>query len=256
MSEVIIAGGGQFGLKAIDFVKKNNYKTVLIDSNPKCFAAEFASKKFDNLEDFNLNLKDLKDGEIFFLNTDILIVLDLIEELKPKYIIPVVPIHLMASIITSFLNKMSISLTPNKSLSKDFLENIDPELLLNQLNEDGVVYLSYAKIDEICPDNCLGPISYCPTFKREKPITITQYLKNYYGISNMVKIRKEDNSEIIIINESYQLMPGLGGLKGNDIQNILVLLHDNMKFISEKNINVIIATTCNCHGVINFYDVV
>ena len=253
MSEVIIAGGGKFGLKAIDFIKKNNFKTVLIDSNPNCFAAEFASKRFDTLEDFNLNLKDLKDGEIFFLNTDILNVLDLVEELNPKYIIPVVPIHLMASFITSFLLKFSISLTPNNSLTKNFVENIDPELILNQMTEEGVVYLSYAKIDEICPDNCSGPISYCPNFKREKPQTITQYLKSDYGTSNSVNIRKEEISEITIINESYQLLPGLGGLKGNDIRDILKVLRGNMDFLSHQKFDMVIATTCNCHGVINFY---
>ncbi len=253
MCEVIIAGGGKFGLKAIDFIKKNKFKTVLIDSNPNCFAAEFASKKFDNLEDFNLNLKDLKDGEIFFLNTDILIVLDLIEELDPKYIIPVVPIHLMASFITSFLFKFSISLTPNSKLTEEFLENVDPEILINQITKEGVAYLSYAKIDEICPDNCSGPISYCPNFKREKPQTITQYLKSYYGTSNLVRIKKEEIYEISIINESYQLMPGLGGLKGNDIQSILKFLQDNMDILSHQKFDMIIATTCNCHGVVNFY---
>ncbi len=253
MSDVIIAGGGKFGLKAIDFIKKNNFKTVLIDSDPNCFAAEFASKRFDTLEDFNLHLKDLKDGEIYFLNTNVLIVLDLIEELNPKYIIPVVPVHLMASFITSFLLRSSIILTPNNNLTEDFLEHIDPELLLNQMNEEGVAYLSYAKIDEICPDNCSGPISYCPNFKREKPKTITQYLTSYYGTFNSVNIKKEEISEIIIINESYQLMPGLGGLKGNDIRDILKVLRDNMDFLSHQKFDMVIATTCNCHGVINFY---
>lgn len=253
MSDVIIAGGGKFGLKAIDFIKKNNFKTVLIDSNPNCFAAEFASKKFDTLEDFSLNLKDLKEGEIFFLNTDIIIVLDLIEDLNPKYIIPVVPIHLMASVIASFLIKFSINLTVNNNLTNKILENINPELILNQMTEEGVVYLSYAKIDEICPDNCSGPISYCPNFKREKPKTITQYLKSYYGTSNSINIRKEEISEITIINESYQLLPGLGGLKGNDIRDILKVLRNNMDLLSHQKFDMIIATTCNCHGVINFY---
>ena len=114
-------------------------------------------------------------------------------------------------------------------------------------------YLSYAKIDEICPDNCSGPISYCPNFKREKPQTITQYLKSYYGTSNSISIKKEEVSEVTIIIESYQLLPGLGGLKGNDIQNILKFLRDNMDFLSSRKFNMIIATTCNCHGVINFY---
>ena len=121
------------------------------------------------------------------------------------------------------------------------------------MTEKGVVYLSYAKIDEICPDNCPGPISYCPTFQRKKPVTITEYLKNYYGTINSVNIKKDKITEIVIINESYQLMPGLGGLKGEDIQNSLKILRENLDILNKQEFNIIIATTCNCHGVINFY---
>ena len=77
---------------------------------------------------------------------------------------------------------------------------------------------------------------------------------SYYGTFNSVNIRKEEISEIIIINESYQLMPGLGGLKGNDIRDILKVLRDNMDFLSHQKFDMVIATTCNCHGVINFYN--
>ncbi|MHA1527324.1 MAG: hypothetical protein ACTSQD_09845 [Promethearchaeota archaeon] len=48
-------------------------------------------------------------------------------------------------------------------------------------------------------------------------------------------------------------MPGLGGLKGNDIRDILKVLRDNMDFLSHQKFDMVIATTCNCHGVINFY---
>jgi len=250
MNLVIIAGGGRFGLKAVEYIKKYNYPAVLIDNNPNCFAAKFATKKF---EEFNFNIKDLKDGEIFFLNQDIEVVIDLINKLVPEIIIPVAPIHLMASLLSSFLLKYSIRLIPDVDVTKIFSDNINPELLLNHISDLGAVYLSYAKIDELCPDNCSGPITYCPNFKREKPITITDYVKEYLETTNTVKVKNGNISEIVVVNESYQLMPGLGGLKGKDMQDTLNILQENISILSSQKFKISIATTCNCHGVINFY---
>lgn len=253
MNLIIIAGGGKFGLKALEFVNRNNFKTIIIDNNPNCYIAKFVTHKFDNIEDFNLKLNNLKDGDIFFLNQNIEIVYELIEKLDPKYVIPVIPIHLMASVLISFLLKFSIKLIPATNLTNKFSKNANPELLLNQNIENGVVYLSYAKLDEICPDNCSGPEEYCPNFKREKPITITRYLKDFYEVKNTVIIEKNKIPKFIIINESYQLMPGLGGLKGKDISKNIKILQKNLDILLNQRFNIIIATTCNCHGVINFY---
>ncbi|MFX1259948.1 MAG: hypothetical protein ACFFAN_19025 [Promethearchaeota archaeon] len=251
---ILIAGGGKFGKKALEFGKKKNYKIIIIDNNPNCYVAKFVNKKFDNLHDINSKLKEIEPGEICLLIQDAPFAYELIIKTNPAYIIPVVPIHLTASLITYFLSiKNEINLTSDAKSATKFVNYANREILLAYNINEGVAYLSYAKVDEICPDNCTGPFDYCPNFNREKPITITKYLKNYYNIANLIRIDEKIISKIIIINESYQLMPGLGGLRGKDINHILQILNEYLDVLSNQKFNIIIATTCNCHGVINFY---
>lgn len=251
---LIIAGGGKFGKIALNFAIKNNYIAIIIDINPNCQVSKFSNKTFKDFKEFKSKIKELNNGDICFLNQDVSIILELIMYLKPEYVIPVVPIHLMASIINSFLiNNNLISLIPNKNLTEDFINNANPNLILNSNLEQGIVYLSYAKINEICPDNCSGPLNYCPNFKRDKPMTITSYLRDYFNVLNIVNVELNEFYNIFIISESYQLMPGLGGLKGKDINFIFEKLNKNLNVLLNQKCNVIVATTCNCHGVINFY---
>ena len=247
---LIIAGGGKFGNKALEFAKKKNYNTILIDENPHCFVSQQVDKKFETIEDLLSELKDKNPKGAYFLVEEISIINELISEFNPEYVIPVVPIHLLALIIMNVLSLQGVNIVPNQTLAKSFMKNANPELLLGTNSEQAVVYLSYAKLDEICPENCAGPVIYCPNFKREKPVTITQYLKEYYNATDIVKIEHDEPVNIIVIVESQQLGAGLGGLKGTDIDSGLKQFNDS---IIKKQFNLIVATTCNCHGVINFY---
>ena len=185
MSSLIVAGGGKFGKKALEFGIKNRYKTILIDNDPNCICASSADYKFDDLNDFYSRIKEIKAGEVFFLIYDISIISDLLIRINPEYIIPVIPIHLLAYIISNFLQrKMNVKLRSDSDSTLVFIDNANSELILSHNLEKGIIYLSYAKIDEICPDNCFGPEHYCPNFKREKPITITRYLKEFFQLSN------------------------------------------------------------------------
>lgn len=254
MSILLIAGGGKFGKKALDYGKKNDYKTILIDNNPNCFCAEYATQKFETVNDFYSKMEKIKPGQVFLLIHDISIIYELIIKINPEYVIPVIPIHLSAQIIEKFMDeKTQINLAPDKDSTKKFINNISEDLFLTHNLEEGVAYLSYAKIDEICPDNCFGPKDFCPNFKRNKPITITDYFKTYYKLDNNFRIIKNGTTRIIIIFESYQLTSGLGGLKGEDLKITLDELNNNLDLITSQNFNLVIATTCNCHGVVNFY---
>jgi len=254
MSSLIIAGGGKFGKKAIEFGIKNRYKTILIDNDPNCICASYADYKFDNLNDLSSKINEIKPGEVLFLNYDISIISDIFYKINPEYIIPVIPIHLLAYIISNFLQKeMNFKLLTDSESTLDFVKNANSELILSHNLEKGIVYLSYAKIDEICPDNCFGPEDYCPNFKREKPITVTRYLKKFFQILNHFRFLKESISKIIIINESIQLIAGLGGLEGIIIRDSLKKLEEHLDIKSNQKFKLIIATTCNCHGVLNFY---
>jgi hypothetical protein len=248
---LIIVGGGKFGKKALDYAKYNKYTTILIDINPDCYCAKYTDFTLDNIDE--LAIQELTSGKSYFLNQDIEAIYNLPEMLNPEFIIPVVPVHLMANLIISLLNKNTIDISPNKELVNYLATNGDQDLILSHNSEQGVVYLSYARIDEVCPDNCAGPLIYCPNFKREKDITITQYLKDFFHSNEIVKIEKNDIINIFIIIESQQLIAGLGGLNGKDINFILKEVNNNIEIFNNQEFNITIATTCNCHGVVNFY---
>ncbi len=254
MSTLIIAGGGKFGKKALDFGIKNGYKIIIIDNNPKCFCSDYATRKFEKVDNFYSKMEKIETGEVFLLIHDISIINELLVKVKPEYVIPVIPIHLSALIIEIFLREeANINLKSDEDLTIKFANSVSEELLLTHSLEQGVAYLSHAKIDEVCPDNCFGPENYCPNFNREKSLTITRYLKNYYKVYNNFIILEENIPRIIIIIESHQLSPGLGGLKVEDINHILKNLEEKLDIISNEEFNLIIATTCNCHGVVNFF---
>jgi hypothetical protein len=254
MSILIIAGGGKFGKKALDYGIENKYKIILIDNDPNCFCSEFSTQNFDKIDSFYLEIEKIEPGQVFLLIHDISIIYELIVKFPPEYIIPVIPIHLSALIIKDFLyEKTNFKFKSDENSTIEFVNNVNKNILLTYNKEQGVAYFSYAKIEEICPDNCFGPENYCPNFNREKPITITQYVKNYFNLKNGFKIEIDDFYSIILVYESTQLMPGLGGLSGEDFIKSFKLLEKNLDNISKQNFSLIIATTCNCHGVINFY---
>jgi hypothetical protein len=253
---VIIAGGGKFGKIAIDFVKKKRYIALLIDSDPNCYASKYSNINIRNLDEFLTQNNNFRAGDIIFLNHDVSVIYALLKKIIPKFLIPVVPIHLMGLILTSYLADNAIMVKPNIQGTEIFIDQVNPELLLNHKTEEGVAYLSHAKIDEVCPENCIGPENFCPIFKREKPITITRYLKNFYKVDDIAKIELDNENKIIkaiIIVESIQLMPGLGGIEGNHIKKIFKTLQNNLDLFLNKNYELLVATTCNCHGVMNFY---
>ena len=251
---IIIAGGGKFGKKAIDFAKNNNYDAIVIDSDPNCFASSFINKN-KGLEEIIASISsNTQETNIYFLNSEIKVIPIILKELNPDYIIPVVPIHLLANLIIDFFSKNNIKLIPNKEKVKEFSLNYNKHLILSINDLNGTAYLSYAKKNEICPDNCIGPPKFCPTFKREKPITITNSLKKFFNVKkNFLINTKENFLELYILFESYQLIPGLGGLKGKEIITLLKNLETYLPNLKDNNFYIIIATSCNCHGIINFY---
>jgi len=251
---IIIAGGGKFGEIAVLFARKKNFSAILIDKDSNCYASKFIDEKLDISNFKDLNVDFFKAKKIYFLNTDISIILELIEKLNPYYVIPVIPIHLLAEIIKLYFSKRYVELISDDTSTENFFVKAEKNIILNYIKEKAVIYLSYAKINEICPDYCSGPLKYCPNFKREKPISISSYLKNYFEAKEVIKIINSDFIKIIILAESYQLMPGLGGLKGKDIKMIIETLNKSINSLLKVRFNCIIATTCNCHGVINFFE--
>ncbi|TFF93761.1 MAG: hypothetical protein EU543_02870 [Promethearchaeota archaeon] len=251
MKSLLIAGGGKFGKKAIDYAKKLKYRTILIDRDPNCYASNQIQKKYESLDNLTKDFKEFNEEKILFLNEDISIIYELIKNFHFEYIIPVVPIHLTSLIVKLCLNSLGVNLEPVSKRINYYIDKIEPELLLNYNKDAGLIYLSYAKIDEICPDDCPGPPNYCPNFKREKPITITNYVKKFFETQKMIEISKKKKFANFLL-ESYQLMAGLGGLKGNELKEVVEKIQKNKNSFISNKYEIRVATTCNCHGIISF----
>jgi len=251
MKKLLIAGGGKFGKKAIKYAKKLNYKTILIDKDPNCYASNLINKKYVNLMDLLRDFEDIPAGEMIFFNADISTIYEILLNIEFDYIIPVVPIHLTATIVQLCFNSFKIKLEANSKLVKIYKNIIKKELFLNSIEDSGLIYLSYAKQDEVCPDDCSGPLDYCPNFKRKKPITITEYLIELFETSKTINISEKRKVGYFLI-KSYQLISGLGGMKGSDIDKIISKIIKNRELFKKFGCNIIVSTSCNCHGVITF----
>lgn len=128
---------------------------------------------------------------------------------------------------------------------------IPEDVIAGSYPDYGMLFFSYAREGETCPDGCPGPRDRCPTFGRNKPKTITEYTG---------ELNKTIPGWVF---ESHQMKPGIGGLKGEEFKrNILEI----MKFVStlqeERSLKkpekpeeraFFIATTCTCHGVLNLF---
>jgi hypothetical protein len=114
-----------------------------------------------------------------------------------------------------------------------------------------MLFFSYAKEGEICPDGFPGPRDCCPTFGWEKPKTITEYAR---------ELRHTIPGWVF---ESHQMKPGIWGLKGTELKkNLLEILEFIRTFQEDRsgkgfekleNRTFFISTTCTCHGVLNLF---
>lgn len=298
----LIIGGGKIGTSFLRYAQKMKVPFVLVIDKDQDVPASKEAKVLNTESELitllenktnNSHQEKTAEPEIYFYKMDICEIPILLNFGIPEYIIPAVPYHVAAYILPGLLSfpfkkasergRISDSepeipsqliirelvIEPDDFELMNFFEIIVRELpeniLAGQNPEQGMLFLSYARAGEICPDGCPGPRTHCPTFEREKPETITEYVR---------KLTKKLPGWIF---ESYQMKPGIGGLKGADLkQNLLEILeflksyesgnagkseaYNNFyvefkgKELSKKFF--FIATTCTCHGVLNLFYIV
>ena len=113
-NSILIAGGGKFGEKAVQFAKEKEYNTLIIDRDPNCYAAQLADDSTTDFQTLNNMVPQMKNGKILFFKGDITLSLDVVKILNPEYLIPVVPVHFMALLVTEFLKRRSIQIEKNE----------------------------------------------------------------------------------------------------------------------------------------------
>ncbi len=243
----IIYGGGAFGVSAMKALHPK-YHLIVIDTDPNCeigqkFPHSTLSEIFSRLSEMVMEEPTSEDdslppaNSVYFMVGGIQELETILRVYLPKYFIPVAPIHVMKELFKSIMKKTH----PNCNFSpvKPRIEQELPENL-NDFSYSDSLYLSYAKWDEICPDNCPAPLDYCPFHKKVKPIPVSKF------------IQLEFSESLSILYESLQLSAGLGGIEGSIIFAPYGVIEQAIQKLQDHDsIILTIATGCRCHGVID-----
>jgi hypothetical protein len=96
--------------------------------------------------------------------------------------------------------------------------------------ENGDMYVSHANLR--CPEDCAEPWDIC---------TITRAPRNQNMFDLLENVRLPPFKSLVI--RSYQIMPGIGGYKPEQLSDL---------FSHLENIHgeILVSTACRCHGVI------
>lgn len=267
----LVLGGGKIGTSFTDYARKHSLPFVLILDNDKNAPASLGTELIKDANDLCKLMEDKlkfplkkESPQIYFYCAGLDAVPFILSFGMPEYIVPAIPCHVAAYIVKKYLNyperKESIKEICASPEDEDqvqfcdqFTSHFPQDIIANLYPTKGIVMLSYARPGEICPDGCPGPENFCPNFRREKKKTITNYVRDLLPhIKGWVF-------------ESYQIKPGIGAMKGTDMkQNLLEIseyvhspnTQDNKIAVQDVTKDVFfIATTCNCHGVVNMFQI-
>ncbi|WP_370574910.1 hypothetical protein [Methanomethylovorans sp.] len=266
----LVLGGGKIGTSFTEHARKHSFPLVLLIDNdmnaPASSGTEFikdanALSKF--LEGKLASPLNKERSNIYFYCAGLNAVPFILSFGMPEYIVPAIPCHVTAYLVKEYFNcpdqreqtVTEMCITPeDKDLTQffdQFTSHFPENIVAGLYPEQGITILSYAGSGEICPDGCPGPEKFCPNFRREKPKTITNYLRDLLPYTKGW------------VFESYQTKPGIGAMRGADMKQNLLEMSEYVyslgtcdsritRIIAPKDI-FFIATTCNCHGVVSLF---
>ncbi|TQD23909.1 hypothetical protein [Methanolobus vulcani] len=261
----LVLGGGKIGSDFARYAREKSFSFVVIIDVDKSSNASNSSVTVGREELLNLikyfHKSKSKSDNVYFHCMDVRNVPEILEAGIPEFIIPAVPTHAVVNMAIDMLGSFSsgnlisaVQIADNDEKMTAYFNGIlsllPENIVVFNSPKDGAIMLSYAKMGEICPDNCMGPAEYCYNFKREKPETITAYARKLLPIYKGW------------VFESCQMKPGIGGIRGVDFKEYMLSLMEHVKSVSEKRDSCtikdrvfFIATTCNCHGIMNLLEV-
>ncbi|MBO8181354.1 MAG: hypothetical protein H0Z28_01005 [Archaeoglobus sp.] len=215
----LVFGGGKYGVEAIEYLLSRNRSFIVVDVDTKCLAVKNYSLQRVPIRDVE-KLK-LRRGEVegYFVEGGIFEALKIIEELKPEHVFPTAPIHLSAALIQE-----KFKLNPWFEGIDSVLPGLPAKVIVSVGR--GSIVVTYNR-DYECQPNCSAP-DRCPVTGILKPAPMYRML--------------EFAAPKGFILQSHQLKPGIGALKGNELELLI-------KWAYGKN-ELIVGTACRCHGVI------
>ncbi len=113
-------------------------------------------------------------------------------------------------------------------------EKVIPRLPNTFKGPEGQVYMSNA--DFICPENCNEPKHKCPVTGKPRPYRLYDHL---------ARIESEGYRSLVV--RSFQLAPGVGGYRGEQLTAILSAVQN----LPGK---YLVSTASKCHGVMHAFE--
>lgn len=205
-----ILGAGRFGTIAAKRLSQRfpDSSFTLVDARPDKL------KRFENEPGFSVRTEDA----IGFLSKA--------SFSKDVWIVPAVPVHVVFEWFCARLGEIG------RVQRLKVPEVVDAQVPNPYRAQTGTLYTSFATF--LCPDNCPEPEKVCTSTGRARQGNLFEHLG-----------RIELAGAGLVIVRSLQLAPGVGGYRGDYIEEKLL-------DISRRPGSYLVATSCRCHGVIDF----
>ncbi len=236
---VVILGGGNFGTRALEFLKEKGSRIVVIDLYPGCKAQSFLDREVRDV----MVLEQLGNGEAVFLKSD-----GVVEALKllkngiiPHMIVPAIPVHTTAILVLETLKMEGLEVKPFEEKTREVAIRIPEDLIITLDEKNAIIVTSFMQDPQGCDPNCIPPPDHCSVTKRPRPVPMFDILRE--ALNDQVDFGR--------VLESEQIGSGVGGYYGQDLYGIL----EDLKREKRKDFSIGIGTACTCHGVVNFFKI-
>ena len=232
-TKILIIGGGQVGLRALQYSKNKNFAAIVIDENKDCLAS--SKVDFIETENFFKIIKDIGENQSALMVMKLKELISIVDTFAFDYIIPAIPIHILGQLTVNFFLNKNLQINPSIDLIEKIHQKLDPKIICNYNTNQGIIVASFMPLENKCAPNCMEYLK-CPITKIKKPKPLYDIFKD---------ISQGFFSYIMI---SEQLVPNLGGFSALSMKNYLDFLY------SVKD-QFIIGTSCMCHGVLNAFEI-
>jgi len=200
----LVVGGGRYGTKAARYLFTRGIPCIIVDPDPGCLAIGI--------------IREMDNGS-FFVHGGLEEAFRIFIQYRPVRVFPTAPVHVAAGLVS-----VAHRVRESPPGLQPLLSRIPPDLI--QGTNGGSVYLSQNN-GWLCIPDCPEPPT-CPVTGEPRSIRLSSELKRLLPEAQVL--------------ESLQVAPGLGALRGSDVQVLLA-----MNTSREK---IVVGTACRCHGVL------
>jgi hypothetical protein len=229
-----VAGGGKYGTFALQHLAKTGIRTLICDKDRHCQATKYVKNEI-GLEDLQKLAQRSEPALLIGDATEALTRL-LLDGIVPSLIVPCVPFHFAAKVLTSYFGNNGLEVRPDFEPLKLAFEKSKPEDIEYRLYRDNALAVaSKMPFDLQCKSGCNQP--------RTCPVTGRRLLKPMYKL--IEEILDSSEADFVKVLRSRLIAPNVGGFRGEELMHVADLCTE------KEPCTLAIATSCSCHAIAN-----